>query len=507
MKRILTAEQMRAVDAAAAQHGMPGGVLMENAGQWLAKVAASQAGPTARFCVLCGPGNNGGDGFVAARALLAERREVWLELVGEASRLPPEAQRNLAAWTASGGRVQPVPASVVRSGDVVIDALLGTGVSRAPEGAMAEAIRRVKTWRTLGARVISADLPSGLESTKGVPFDPCVEADHTVAFGFLKLGQALEPGASLSGRVECADIGIPQAATASLAGPGVWLVEESDAMGRLPPRSATGHKGTYGHVLVLAGSPGHTGAAALAGLAALRGGAGLVTVASRTSELGHILTHAPELMGLAVAGQGGFGSADAPSLLAAREGKDAIVVGPGLGHGPTTSELIIDLLAGTTPAVLDADALNAFAGRASRLAGINAPLVLTPHPGEAARLLGWSIIEVQVDRLRSARRLAELSGAVVVLKGARSVIATPAGEAFINPTGNPGMGTAGAGDVLAGLCGALLGQGLSPVDAAIVATFAHGKAGDLAAKRSGRVGLIASDLLTGLREVWVSWNR
>jgi hydroxyethylthiazole kinase-like uncharacterized protein yjeF len=509
VKRLLTAAEMRAVDAASADFGVPPSVLMENAGQALARAAVAAAAPSGRFLIICGTGNNGGDGLVAARALHAMGHPVFVEVVGSLSALQGEPARHADTLRTLGvglsSSLEHVKAS---AGDVVIDALFGTGLSRAPEGAAARAIERIARWRAAGAQVVSADLPSGLQSDTGAPLTPHVTADVTTAFGLLKVGQALEPGVGVCGRLELVDIGLPQAAESVLSAPVAWLVEEGDAAARLPRRRPDSHKGTYGHVLVIAGSPGKTGAAALAGLAALRGGAGLVTVATRLSALDGVLRHAPELMGVPLAGERPLALADLPALLAAAAGKSAVVLGPGLHRGPETGPLIASLLeAVEVPCLLDADALNALDGNLQLLRRARGGLLLTPHPGEMARLLALPTAEVQRDRLGAARRAAGAARAVVALKGARTIISLEDGTVFINPTGNPGMATGGTGDVLAGLCGALLAQGLSVADAAVTGCFAHGLAGDLVAKRRGQLGLIASDLLDGLGEVWLRWGR
>jgi len=503
VKRVLTAAQMRAVDAAAGALGMPSAVLMENAGRALAQAALGRAGPAGRFLVVCGPGHNGGDGLVAARWLRAWGREVRVELVGAPGQLRGEPARTWQALVATGP-VEP-PGPDAGPGDAVVDALLGTGLSRAPQGLHAEAVERINRWRAQGAYVVAADLPSGLDADTGRPFSPCVQADLTVTFGRWKVGLAVEPGASSCGLVELAEIGLPLAAEAGLAGPPLLLIEEASARALLPPRAADTHKGSFGHVLVVAGSPGKTGAAALAALGALRGGAGLVSVAARPLDLAAILAHAPEVMGVALPGEGPLVDADVPALLAAVAGKAAVVVGPGLA---IDRPALLGLIEGSAaPLVVDADGLNALAGQLAPLRGARASLVLTPHPGEAGRLAGVSTAEVQADRLGTARNLAAATGAVVVLKGARTLIARPDATAYLNPTGNPGMATGGTGDVLAGLIGALLGQGLAAADAAVVAAFVHGLAGDLAARTHGQLGLVASDLAAGLGQVWSRWGR
>ncbi|MBJ6762715.1 NAD(P)H-hydrate dehydratase [Myxococcaceae bacterium JPH2] len=510
MLRVLTAEQMRQAEQAAEQHhGMPSGLLMENAGRGLAEVSRGLLAPSGRVVVVGGPGNNGGDGLVAARFLQAGGAHVFVALVGDTAKLTPEARRNLEALRGFGvepGALDAMPA--LRTGDVAVDALFGTGLSRAPGGAFAEAIAVLARWRQSGAKVVAADVPSGLRSDTGEAFSPCVEADVTVTFGYLKPGQLFEPGASLCGDVRRVDIGMGSAVAQAISGPELLWLEESDAREALPVRRADTHKGTYGHVLVVAGSPGKTGAAAMVALASLRSGAGLVTVATRPSALGHVLAHAPEIMGEALEAEGPLGLGDLDALLTAAEGKDALVVGPGIARGPQTAALMGELLSRVElPVVLDADALNAVAEDLSVLRRARGPVVLTPHPGEMSRLTGQSTREVQAHRMDVARRLATSSGVTVVLKGSRTLIAEPGGRVFMNPTGNPGMSTGGSGDVLSGVCGALLGQGLPVSSAVCTAVYAHGLAGDLVAARRGQLGLIATDLLKGLCEVWVRWGR
>ena len=509
MKRLLTAAEMRAVDAAADGFGMPSAVLMENAGEALAREALAVASPHGRFLVVCGTGNNGGDGLVAARRLAGQGREVFVELLGAPGVLKGEPARNWTALEATRAVVGRIGAtfSVVR-GDVVIDALFGTGLSRPPEGAYADAIARMAAWRAAGALVVAADVPSGLDSDTGRALEPTVTADVTVSFGYLKLGQAVEPGVTRCGRVVLADIGIPRGAERALSEAPVSLVEAQDARARLHPRRSDSHKGTYGHVLVVAGSTGKSGAAALCALGALRGGAGLVTVASSGAVVEQVLHHAPEVMGEHLGQGSGLGAGELERVLALAQGKQALVIGPGLERGPETAAFLAGVLAGLPcPAVLDADALNALAADPAVLRTAAAPVVVTPHPGEMARLLGASTADVQAARLDVARTFSRAHGVIVVLKGARTLTATPTGSAYVNPTGNPGMATGGSGDVLAGLIGALIAQGLPPEDAALTGVWAHGHAGDLAAARRGQVGLIASDLLDGLGETWAGWGR
>ena len=333
-------------------------------------------------------------------------------------------------------------------------------------------------------------------------------ADVTTTFGYVKRGQVIEPGASRCGRLEIIDIGIPRATEKVLSGPGVYLLEEGDVRGRIPKRRADSHKGTYGHVLVIGGSWGKTGAASLAALAALRGGAGLVTVATRPEALVPVMQHAPEIMGLELVNEGALGPRDLNTLLDAAEGKQAVVFGPGIARDEDTWKLLGPFLEELTcPCVLDADGLNALAGHLELLQQAKSELLLTPHPGEMARLLNITTAEVQKNRVALTSAFAKDHQVVLVLKGARTLIGRDDGTVFINQTGNPGMATGGTGDVLAGLCGALLGQGLSTEDAAVAGTWVHGLAGDFAKEQRGEMGLVASDLLQGLGEVWRRWSR
>jgi NAD(P)H-hydrate epimerase len=509
MKRLLTAAQMRAVDASSAEFGIPTSVLMENAGYALADEALRQGSASGRFVVLCGRGNNGGDGLVAARILLGRGRSVLVEVVGGVDRLDGEPRRNLLALVAAGLSPRPIPDDFqIGLGDVVIDALFGTGLTRPPQGQYAEAIGRMGAWKAAGAKIVSADLPSGLDGDTGKVFDPCVTAEVSLAFGFLKIGQVIEPGRTRAGLSREIDIGIPSAALGAVKGPLAWLIEEADARDRIPLRASDTHKGTYGHVLIIAGSRGKTGAAAMAGMGALRAGAGLVTVATRPEAMAWVLAHSPELMGAELPAEDALGSVDLHPILDASQGKTAVVIGPGIPRGPETPRLIGALVEElSVPCVLDADALNAVAEQPEVLRNAKAPLVLTPHPGEMARLLGTTTRDVQESRIETVRRAAETFRSIVILKGAATVIATPDRTVYVNPTGNPGMATGGTGDVLSGILGGLLAQRITPLDAAIAGVYVHGLAGDIGARRTGQQGLVATDLLEGVCEIWSRWRR
>jgi ADP-dependent NAD(P)H-hydrate dehydratase / NAD(P)H-hydrate epimerase len=512
--RLAGAAEMRAIDRAAIEGlGIPALALMERAGRAVADAALALVGDRGRVVILCGGGNNGGDGYVAARLLRVWGREAQVVALVPGARLSPDARvvreqaERAGVPIADVAAVAPLEAG---KGDVVVDALLGTGLARAPEGAFAEAIARIEAARRAGAGVVAVDVPSGLSADTGRPLGVCVHADRTVTFALQKRGLVQEPGASLAGDVTVADIGIPAEAAAHV-GTQAELVTEDEARALVPARRREAHKGDAGRVLVVAGSPGKTGAAHLALAGALRGGAGLVTLASRPEVLSVALTGRPEAMSAALPAGGALGAADLEPLLAAAKGMNALVIGPGIPRGPETGALILDLLGrAAVPAVLDADALNALADRGlapGALGALPAPVVLTPHPGEMARLCGVGIAEVQADRIGLASERARTWGAVVVLKGARTVVAGPTGPAAVIPTGNPGMATGGTGDVLAGLAGALLASGIPAASAARAAAWVHGRAGDLAARRLGERGLLASDLADAVGAVWAEWGR
>jgi NAD(P)H-hydrate epimerase len=510
--RLVTAAEMRAIDRAAIEgFRIPGPELMGRAGAAVARAAHACLGPKGRVLAMCGAGNNGGDGYVAARCLKSDGVDVEVVALASRAQLRGDA---LAAREAAERALVPIadapdPSRIEAGpGDVLLDALLGTGLTRAPEGPYAKAIERIGELRARGAKVVAVDVPSGLSADSGRPLGPCVRADVTVTFAFQKRGLVLHPGPSHAGQVLLADIGIPAEAAVRVPVE-CELLNELEAIALVPPRPPEAHKGDAGRVLVVAGSPGKSGAAHLALTGALRGGAGLVTLAAREEVLPFALAGRPEAMSIPLLGSGPLGDHDLEPLLAAAKGMDAVVIGPGIPRGPETARLLRAFLerAGV-PAVLDADALNALAERPGRgVAGLPSPVILTPHPGEMARLVGGTIASVQEDRIAIATEHARAWGCVVVLKGARTVVASPAAPPAIVSTGNPGMATGGTGDVLAGLAGALLASHLPAFDAARAAAYVHGAAGDLASERWGERGLLASDLADALGAMWARWER
>lgn len=509
--RIVGSAEMREIDRTAIEDfGIPSLTLMDRAGRAVAEAAAALAAPNGRVLVVVGGGNNGGDGYVAARLLRGAGRDARVLALVPAPRLSVDARAVREQAERAGvpideaGELGELDAGV---GDVVVDAIFGTGLGRPPEGPFAAAIGAIEAARVAGARVLAVDVPSGLSADTGRPLGPCVRADRTVTFAFTKRGLVLHPGPEWAGDVAVADIGIP-AQAASRVPIACELLTEVEARLLVPPRRPDAHKGDAGRVLVIAGSPGKTGAAHLALFGALRGGAGLVTLAARPEVLPFALAGRPEAMSVAIHGNGPLGRSDLQALLSAAGGCDAVVVGPGIPRGPETGELLRAFLERVrAPAVIDADGLNAIAEDYGFLRKLAMPAILTPHPGEMARLVHLSIDEIQQDRIGVATEAARSWRAVVVLKGARTVVADPEGPATVIPTGNPGLATGGTGDVLAGLVGALVGGGLSPAAAARAGAWIHGRAGDLAALRLGERGLLATDVAEALGAVWAEWKR
>jgi NAD(P)H-hydrate epimerase len=506
---ILTGEQMRSVDRFTIEElGVESLRLMEQAGRGVAEALLSDVPHlgASGVVVLCGKGNNGGDGLVAARHLARRGVTPRTLLLARESELAPDGRTNLGAARASGLVVEEIADEAaweavrgsIDGGRVVLDALLGTGIRGGAQGLAACAIEHLN--RT-GAKVAAVDLPSGLDADSPAVPGVAVRAWRTYTLCRPKLPLALAPAAELAGTWSVVAIGIPDSAVARVAAELEWLDEEAAAW-LLPVRRAESHKGTYGHLLAVAGSRGKSGAAVLLGRAALRCGAGLVTVALPGSTLPVVAAQQAELMTetLPETAAGALARRASSAALRLLGTRDALALGPGLGTSRETRACVLALVAERDrPAVVDADALNAIASgprlARRRLGSERHPLVLTPHPGEAARLLRDTTEAVQADRLGTSRELARRTGAVVVLKGHRTLVASPEGRVAVNASGNPGMATAGTGDVLTGMVGALLARRLPAWDAARLAVFAHGAAGDRAAAELGEDGMIASDLL------------
>jgi NAD(P)H-hydrate epimerase len=469
MLPVATPDEMAAADAAALAAGVSEAALIERAGGAVARVARRLLGGTygRRVVVACGKGNNGADGLVAGRLLSA-----W--------------GARTAVFRLSEG-VDPDRLERALSGaDLAIDALFGTGFRGPLEGAAADV---VEALNIAGAPVLAVDIPSGVDGRTGAVRGAAIQAVTTVCLAALKPGLLFEPGASCAGDVVIADIGLDPGAVA------LFVAEETDVAAWLPPRPVESHKWSAGGVYVVAGSEGMTGAAQLAGRAALRAGAGIVVcglpgaAAARASGSELITRRLPATP------EGALDEAASKEVLDGFERFRCLVVGPGLGTaGPTVAAVRRLVAEASVPLVLDADGLNALDGDLNPLSGRPAPTVLTPHAGEYARLAGADVGE---DRVAAARGLAGRAGSVVLLKGSRTVIAAPEGRAAINTTGGPWLATAGTGDVLSGILGALMARGMAPFEAAVAGAYLHGRAADAA----GHAGLIAGDLIDALPTV------
>jgi ADP-dependent NAD(P)H-hydrate dehydratase / NAD(P)H-hydrate epimerase len=487
--KILTSEQMRNIDRRTTESfGIPSIVLMENAA--LAVIDAIQAHYPSidRAAIFCGTGQNGGDGLAVARHL--ENRGVVpsIFIVGDRSKLTGDAQTNfltcqrLAIPIYDVTDAEHVEDVLVRASDadIIVDAIFGTGLDRAPAGVHAEVIRAVAELRL---PVVAVDLPSGANASSSEVFDPCIQAEITVTFAAPKICHVFEPAATYCGEVIVADISIPETAVES-EGATLALLTAKDIQPVIAPRLAQTHKGTYGHVAVIAGSPGRSGAAVMCARGAIRTGAGLVTVMTdgETAKL----VHAASIESMT------FSGGDLGEFL---KNKSAVLIGPGLPDSDRAYAWVRSTVANIElPAIIDASALNAFAGRLAEINPNGRPRVITPHPGELARLTGGDTKAINADRVGAARDAARESNCVVVLKGYQTLIAEPDGHVYVNSTGNPGMASGGMGDVLSGIVAAFLARGSDPADAACAAVYLHGVAGDLLKDEFGDTGLAAMDL-------------
>lgn len=520
---LVDAAQMRALDAGTIARGLPAFTLMETAGRGIAAAALAAIPALRRCAVVCGSGGNGGDGFVAARVLADRGIAVTVYLAAVPTGTSAAGQHR-KLYEDGGGRVveilappqlEAARAELARS-ELVLDGLFGVGLGRPVSGHLAAVIEAMNA----APRVFAIDIPSGLDAATGQVLGACVRAEATISLGLYKLGTVTSPGFAYSGKLSRVDIGLCRALVDDLVASGatVGWIEEADARALVPPPNPLGHKGSRGHVLVIGGSPGMRGAAELASASAMRIGAGLCTWAALgdvpSSAQPSLMTRAlpslepappvpraPSVGGASAAVRPAEEEADAAqAALAASlhqlddlcEGK-ALCVGPGLGRAPAARRLVAHLIErahAATPLVLDADALFALAAEPARLSSTT---IITPHPKEAARLLGCSTAELEADRVGAARALAARLGGVVVLKGARTLVCD--GErVWLCSSGSEALGTAGSGDVLAGAVAGLCAQGLSPRNAAVLAVWLHGRAGSSLAERLGRRGVLSSDL-------------
>ena len=479
---LFSAAEVRKLDRRAIERfDLPGYELMTRAGHATLN-ALRQHWPDARsILVLCGPGNNGGDGYVVARIARAQGLRVHVVAITDPSSLAGDALRAHDEFVAAGGQLEPWHPEFVRTGEVIVDAIFGTGLARDVTGLPAECIEAINE---ANRPVVAVDIPSGLHADTGRVLGRAVHAGLTVTFIGRKLGCYLGTGADHAGTIVFDDLEVPLGAYAAST-PGLRLLDERAVHAGLPVRGRTAHKGRHGHVLVIGGAAGMGGAVRLAGEAALRAGAGLVTVAAHPQSLGALVSR-PELMSLAIGSSG--------DIVRALERATVLALGPGLGQSPWAMEIFGAALAVQRPVVVDADALNLLSLNPRRCEH----WVLTPHPGEAARLLGVSTDDIQRDRLAAAAALQERYGGVVVLKGAGSIVQVRTGEGWLCDRGNPGMAAAGMGDVLTGVIAGIAAQCGDLALAAQAGVFVHACAGDRAAA-AGERGLLATDVIDQVR--------
>ncbi len=474
------------LDRLAIESGIPAYTLMTRAAGAAWQCLRSGWPQAQRLAVLCGSGNNGGDGLVLARLALADGLRVRVWQAGDSTRLRGAARAAQDDFLAAGGVLSQESLEEVLAGaDVIVDALLGTGFDR---GLDSRWQAWINTVNASGIPVLAIDIPSGLSADTGHIGSVAIRARRTVTFIAGKPGLYTGMGPDVCGLVSLADLEVPRAVFAQVA-PVAWLAREAQLQRLAQPRARAAHKGAFGHVLVIGGDHGMSGAVRLAGEAALRCGAGLVSVATRPEHAAVVSAGCPELMC--------HGVSDADGLRRLFRRSSVLVVGPGLGQSDWARQLLAALLEAGKPCVVDADALNLLA---------RDPLqhdhwILTPHPGEAARLLGCDTAAVQADRIGTLRRLHDRYSGVIVLKGAGTLVQAADGPPLLCAAGNPGMASAGMGDVLSGIAGALLAQGLDLPDAARAAVCLHACAGDHAARQGGERGLLARDVITQLRRL------
>lgn len=492
---------MKVIDRKAIESwGISGLVLMENAGRAVVDYLEEEIGTVKgkKFVVVCGKGNNGGDGFVITRHLLNRSAFVDCVLLGTIAEVKGDARTNAEILRHAGVPIRETRqfdelVFSIRTAPYIIDAIFGTGVSTPLEGIFAQTIQLINES---GAYVISVDIPSGIDADTGNVLNLAVQAKLTVTMGVPKYGLILYPGKSYVGKLRIADIGIPKALLADRAD--TLLVTKDDIRKNLPPRRPDGHKGTFGTCLIVAGSRGYSGAACLTAMAAVRSGAGLVRIAfpqsltpgieSRIFEpVKHPLPETPAAT---------LSFEALPLLLDLVAKATSVAIGPGISLHSETKKLLLEILPHIkVPMVVDADGINNLVAEEETIRRCSAPLILTPHPGELSRLINVPPTEINANRIAVARNAARQLNCLIVLKGAPTVTATPDGKVFVNPTGNSGLGSGGTGDVLTGLIAGLLAQGAAPLDAALTGVFCHGRAADIAAEKLSEYSLAAGDLL------------
>jgi len=505
---LVTADEMREMDRMTIEDfGIPGQVLMENAGRGATRFLFEQFPELIHqnVGVIAGRGNNGGDGYVIARYLANKDISVTVYLLADRSRVGGDAAANLDLLGPLGVPVIEIPDAenfaafkpTMRNKDLWIDAILGTGLTSDVKGFYKDVLDFINS---LSKPVFAVDIPSGLNSDTGQPCGTCIRAFATATFAFAKTGYYIYPGARYTGRLKVVDIGIPQHIVEEIR-PKQHLLTTARIGRYFKPRPPDAHKGRTGHLLVIAGSPGKTGAAAMTAMSAVRSGAGLVTLGIPASLNPILESQILEAMTVSLpeTDSGALGISSAEAILELLGDKRCLAIGPGLGQAPETKHLTLRLLdESNVPVVIDADGLNNLSGKTEVLKHCQVPVILTPHPGEMARLAATTVGAVQNDRINCARKFADEFKVHVVLKGANTVVAHPDGSVFVNTTGNSGMASGGMGDVLTGLIAGFLTQGFSPEAASHAGVYLHGAAADALAENTGAVGYLASEVMDNI---------
>ncbi len=503
--KILTPERMAKYDEYAIKTwGIPSSVLMENAGRNMYRLMKERyLADKQRIVIFCGRGNNGGDGFVISRYAREGGFHVTVFLLCKKQDLKGDAALNMRLYQSTGGEIIEIGddlstvKTAIQHAHLIVDAIFGTGLSKAVGGKEKAAIEEINRS---GKPVMAVDIPSGIDGKTGRPLGVAIEATHTFTFAHPKLGQVLYPGAYHTGRLTVIDISLPSFVADELGFDGE--VADGEMMRPLlATRAPSAHKGTYGHAAVIAGSPGKTGAAHMTSLAALKVGAGLVTLLIPETLNPIMEAKLTEVMTYPVVDLGtGFFTLSAYEVVKEfLQDKDVVVIGPGLSQNPETTEMVRRLYTEVDkPFVIDADGINAFQGHTALIGKAKAPVVFTPHPGELGRLIGLSPREINEDRIGVGRRFVEETGVTLVLKGAGTVILGPDGRFFINPTGNPALAKGGSGDILTGFIGGFASQGNSLLDASLLGVYLHGYLADTWVEQNTDMDLLASDLLAGV---------
>ena len=515
--RLVKASEMQEMDRITIQGlGIPGAVLMENAARGASRVFLEYFAPVgnSHVVLLCGPGNNGGDGYVMARYLHQAGLKVTVIVLSKLNKISGDALINLKVIQQMELEILEVPDQkrwgskrrLIRNCDIIVDGILGTGLNSPVKGFYAQVIKYVNS---LGKPVMAIDIPSGLNADTGQIMGVAIKAELTATFGFPKVGHLVFPGADLVGSLARIDIGIPDL-VANQVPTSCLMIEPGDLSHLLTIEKQDVHKGNRGHLLVLSGSTGKTGAATLTALGALRAGAGLVTVGVPESLNPILETKLTEAMTepLPETSDGSLSLKAEKEIKAIMDGKTALALGPGLSTNPETTDLVRRIVSWCPlPMVIDADGLNALSQDPTSLSSCRESAILTPHPGEMARLTGNKTSAIQHDRIGTSLQFVKKHGCHLVLKGARTLIAQPDGKLFLNPTGNPALSSGGAGDVLTGLIGGFLCRGWPMTEASIAGVYLHGMAADYLAEDMGQVGVLAGELLDVLPELMFSLSQ